>query len=59
MLRQDLCNCRDAYIVVEGTITVTNPKSAKRNKAVAFKSNAPFINRISKINGEKLIMQKI
>ena len=28
-------------------------------KAVAFKNNAPFINCISKINGVKLIMQKI
>ena len=46
MLRQDLYNFRDAYIVVEGTITVTNPDNAKRNTAVAFKNNAPFINCI-------------
>ena len=59
MLRQDLCNFSDSYIVVEGTITVTNPDNSKRNKAVAFKNNAPFINCTSKINGEKLIMQKI
>ena len=44
----------DAYIVVKGTITVTNPDNAKRNKAVAFKNNAPFINCISKINGVKI-----
>ena len=25
MLRSDLCDCSDAYIVVKGTITVTNP----------------------------------
>ena len=59
MLRSDLCDFSDAYIVVKGDITVTNPNNAKRNKAVAFKNNAPFINCTSKINGEKLIMQKI
>ena len=35
---------------MKGTITVTNPDGAKRNKAVAFINNAPFINCISKIN---------
>ena len=54
MLRSDLCDFSDVYIVVKGTITVTNPDNAKRNKAVAFKSNAPFINCISKINGIKI-----
>ena len=54
MLRSDLCDFSDAYIVVKGTITVTNPDNAKRNKAVAFKNNAPFINCISKINGIKI-----
>ena len=53
MLRSDLCDFSDAYIVVKGKITVTNPNNAKRNKAVAFKNNAPFINCISKINGVK------
>ena len=51
MLRSDICDYSDAYIVVKGTITVTNPDGAKRNKSVAFKNNAPFINCISKING--------
>ena len=54
MLRADLCDFSDAYIVVKGDITVTNPNNAKRNKAVAFKNNAPFINCISKINGVKI-----
>ena len=53
MLRSDLFDFSDAYIVVTGTITVTNPDNAKRNKAAAFKNNAPFINCISKINGVK------
>ena len=50
MLRSDLCDFSDAYIVVKGIIAVTNPDNAKRNKSVAFKNNAPFINYISKIN---------
>ena len=54
MLRSDLCNFSNAYIVVKGELTVTNPDNAKRKKAVAFKSNAPFINCISKINGVQI-----
>ena len=54
MLRSDLCDFNDAYIVVKGTITVTNPDNAKRNNAVALKINAAFINCISKINGLKI-----
>ena len=46
MLRSDLCDFSDEYIVVEGTITVNAPNNAKKNKAVAFKNNAPFINFI-------------
>ena len=53
MLRSYLCDFSDAYIVEKGIITVTDPDNAKRNKAVAFKTNAPFINYISKINGAK------
>ena len=51
MLRSDLCDYSDAYIVVKGDIIVTNSNDAKRTKSVAFKNNAPFINCISKING--------
>ena len=54
MRRSDLCDYSDAYIVVKGTITVVRPDNAKRNKAAALKNNAPFINRISKINGVKI-----
>ena len=54
MLRSDLCDFSNAYIVVKGTVTVTNPDNAKRNKSVAFKDNAPFINCISKNNGVKI-----
>ena len=53
-LRSDLYDFNDAYIAVKGTITVTNPDNAKRNESVAFKSNAPFINCILKINGVRI-----
>ena len=39
---------------MKGIITVVRPNGAKRNKSVAFKNNAPFINCISKINGGKI-----
>ena len=54
MLRSDLCDFSDEYIVVKGVIAITNPDDAKRNKAVAFKNNAPFINIISEINGVQI-----
>ena len=54
MLRLDLCDYFDAYIVVKGTITIVRPNVTKRNKEVTFKNNAPFINCISKINGVKI-----
>ena len=54
MLRSDLCDFSDEYIVVKGNITIANPDNAKKNKAIAFKNNAPFINCISKINGIKI-----
>ena len=54
MLRSDLCDFSEAYIVVKGYIAVTNPDDAKRNKSIAFKNNAPFINCISKINGVQI-----
>ena len=54
MLRSDLCDLSDVYVVVKGTITVTDPNNSKRNKSVAFKNNAPFINCISKTNGAQI-----
>ena len=54
MLRSDLYDFSDAYIIVKGVIAATNLDDAKRNKAVAFKNNAPFINCISKINGVQI-----
>ena len=54
MLRSDLCDFSDAYIVVKGDITLTKAASRDfidvRNRFLAFKINAPFTNCISKIN---------
>ena len=46
MLRSNLCDFSDGYSVVKGYIAVTEPDDAKRNKSVAFKNNAIFINCI-------------
>ena len=49
MLRSDLCDFSDAYIVVKEDIALKGNKNAnKRNKNLAFKNNAPFMNCISK-----------
>ena len=51
MLRSDLCDYSDAYIVVKGTIIIEGDNNAKkRNKKLTFKNNAPFQSCISKIN---------
>ena len=46
----DLCDCSDAYIVVKGTITVTDPNNNAHDKKLAFKNNGPFISCISKVD---------
>ena len=56
MLRSDLCDYNDAYIVVNGVVTVSgaarvNEIRYKKDRPLAFKNNAPFISCISKING--------
>ena len=51
MLRSDLQDFSDAYIVVKGEVTVTGVNNnSKKNRFLAFKNNAPFTNCISKIN---------
>ena len=60
MLRSNLCDYSDAYILVKGTITVTAPGANndannirdKRNRSVILKNNAPFVSCITRINGE-------
>ena len=54
MLRSDLCDYSDVYIVVKGDITLTKDVNRNfidvRNRLLAFKNNALFTNCISKIN---------
>ena len=50
MLRSDLCDFSDAYIVTKGKITVTDPNNDAYDKKIAFKNNTPFVSCISKIN---------
>ena len=43
MLRSDLYDYSDAFIVVKGTINVEgDDDDKKRNKKLTFKNNAPF-----------------
>ena len=53
MLRSSLCDYSDAYILVNGTITVTghHPRD-RQNRPVILKNNAPFVSCITRINGE-------
>ena len=57
MLKSNLCDYADAYILVTGTITITgagdddaSKRLDKRNKSVIFKNCAPFTKCISRIN---------
>ena len=54
LLKSNLSDFSDAYIIVKGIITLVRPNNEERNKAVTFKNNAPFINCISEINGVKI-----
>ena len=51
MLRLDLCDFGDVYIVVKEEVTVTGgSNNSRKNRPLAFKNNAPFTNCISKAN---------
>ena len=57
MLRSNLCDYADAYILVKGTITITgagDDDAAKRldeiNKCVTFNNCVPFTKCMSRIN---------
>ena len=42
MLRSDLCDYSNAFIVAKGDITVTDPNNNVHDKKLVFKSNKPF-----------------
>ena len=53
MLRSDLCDYADAYILVNGTITgAGNQPRARKNRPLILKNNAPFVSRITRIINE-------
>ena len=53
MLRSDLCDYADAYILVNSTILVNGLNLRdKQNRPLILKNNAPFVSCITRINGE-------
>ena len=51
VLRSDLHDYSDAYIVLKGVVTVNGAESRdKHNRNLVLKNNAPFVSYISKIN---------
>ena len=51
MIRLDLCNYSNTYIVVKGRISVSGTNNAnRRNKNLILKNNYPFRSCISKMN---------
>ena len=53
MLRPDLCDYADTYILVNGTITVAgNQPRDRQNRPLILKNNAPFVSCITRINNE-------
>ena len=53
MLRSDLCDYADAYVLVNGTITVAgNHPRDRQNRPVILKNNALFVSCITKISNE-------
>ena len=53
MLRSDLCDYADAYVLIEGIIRVDgNAPRDRQDRPVILKNNAPFISCITRINGE-------
>ena len=61
MLKSSLCDYSDAHILVKGRITINGRGAAaaareadERDKGIAFKNCAPFINCISEINNTQI-----
>ena len=50
MLKSDLSDFSDAYIVVKRIITATDSNNNAYDKKLAFENNAPFVSCILKIN---------
>ena len=61
MLRSNLCDYSDAYVVVKGRISVRDTNDANRvnKKLLTFKNNVPFRICIWKINNTFIDKRKI
>ena len=65
MIRSNLCDCSDAYILVSGTRAITGTgaddtakQADERNKGVIFKNYAPFTECINNINNTQIDKEK-
>ena len=59
MIRTGLCDYSDAYILVKGTVTVSNALAQSAavnntNKKAIFKSCAPFVSCITEIKNTQV-----
>ena len=58
IIMSSLCDYSDAYILIKGTITVSNTGTAagsnNKNKKVIFKNCAPFTDCITEINNKEI-----
>ena len=61
MLRSNLCDYADAYILVKGTITIAGAgnydvarQADERDKGITFKNYAPFTKCINRINNTQI-----
>ena len=61
MLRSNLCDFSDAYILVKGTITIIGAgdndaarQADERDKGIIFKNCSPFVKCISRINNTEI-----
>ena len=59
MIRSNLCDYSDAYVLVKGTITVPNTAAAgvavnNANKNLIFKNCPPFTDCITEINNAQV-----
>ena len=58
MLRSNLCDYSDAYIIVKGNVTINGIVNGaeneilRRNRPLNLKINAPFVSCMTKINNE-------
>ena len=59
MLKSDLCDYSDAYVVVKGTITILRPNVTKKTKVLRLKAMHHLSIVFQKLMVKKLIMQKI